>query len=206
MRWTREIGIILHKALNRLYKKEIFFDEKKLLKNLKEIVYEETEDKGLLKLSADIWLSKMESFAKKEVERFKEGFRIKFLEEEFKIIYNGFKFRGKIDRVDEKDGKLFIIDYKSGKIPKTTKNSLPKTTDFQLPIYYRLLENKAETEKLFYCDLNSGEWIEDPFFDEKLALFDQKLQNLKEREINFTKTEDFSKCRYCPYIILCNRE
>jgi len=202
----REIGIILHKALNRLYKKEIFFDEKKLLKNLKEIVYEETEDKGLLKLSADIWLSKMESFAKKEVERFKEGFRIRFLEEEFKIIYNGFKFRGKIDRVDEKEGKLFIIDYKSGKIPKSTKNSLPKTTDFQLPIYYRLLENKAEIEKLFYCDLNSGEWIEDPFFDEKLALFDQKLQNLKEREINFTKTEDFSKCRYCPYIILCNRE
>lgn len=202
----RVIGKYLHEALEDLYKNGIFYDEKELLRNLRAILIERIENNDILKLSSEIWLKKLDSFAKKEVERFKIGFKPIMFEKKFEKEYKGFKFQGIIDRIDVKEDKFYIIDYKSGSVPSVSKRSLEKESNFQLQIYYRILEDMMDIGGLYYCDLNSGEWIEENLFDEKLALFDEKLEFLREKEINFEKTEDFSKCRYCPYTIICQRE
>ena len=202
----RQIGILLHEGLYRLYDKYKFFEnEKELLEKLKDILYEMVENQIVLKTSTDVWIKKLHKFALKEIERLKEGFIPKFLEFETEGTYKGFSFKGKIDRIDEKNKKYYIIDYKSGAIPKTSKKSLIKTTDFQLQIYYRILEDKLPIENLFYFDIKNGILLEDDFFEEKLNLLDEKLKLLEEKRINFSKTQDLSKCRYCPYTILCER-
>lgn len=204
----RVIGKHLHKALERLYKERgVFYDEKELLSSLRDILAEEIGDSEILRLSADIWIRRLEGFAKREVERFKEGFKPVMIEKRFYKNYKGFNFQGIIDRIDAKDDRFFVIDYKSGAIPKTSKKGLEKESNFQLQIYYRLLEDRIEElGGLYYCDLNSGEWVEDNLFDEKLSLLDEKLKMLEEKEIDFRKTDDLSKCRLCPYAIICKRE
>ncbi len=204
----RVIGKYLHKALEYLYKDgEIFEDEKRLIDSFRSLLLKEVEDNEVLKLSADIWIERLKSFAKKEVERFKNGFKPVMVEKRIEKDYMGFRIQGVIDRIDVRDGKFYIIDYKSGAVPKVSKRNLQKESNFQLQIYYRLLENMVDDiGGLYYCDLNSGEWIEEDLFEEKLVLFDEKLKTLEEREINFEKTDDFSKCRFCPYTIICQRE
>ncbi len=202
----RKTGILLHEGLFLLYKNyNSFKNEEDLLEKLRQILYGLTKDEDILKLSIDLWIKKLHNFAKKEIQRQKEGFEIKFLEEERKNVYDNFIFYGKVDRIDERDGKFYIIDYKSGKIPKISKNSLQKDTNFQLQIYYRIFEKYFPIEELYYYDIESGTLVKEDFFDEKLQLFDEKLKLLKEKEINFSKTEDMAKCRYCPYAIICNR-
>ncbi len=44
---------------------------------------------------------------------------VKFIEQFFKLKLGAYDFVGKIDRADQKDGGLEIIDYKTGKTPKT---------------------------------------------------------------------------------------
>ncbi len=202
----RKTGILLHEGLFLLYKNySSFKNEEDLLEKLRQILYGLTKDEDILKLSIDLWIKKLHNFAKKEIQRQKEGFEIKFLEEERKNVYDNFIFYGKVDRIDKRDGKFYIIDYKSGKIPKISKNSLQKDTNFQLQIYYRIFEKYFPIEELYYYDIESGTLVKEDFFDEKLQLFDEKLKLLKEKEINFSKTEDIAKCRYCPYAIICNR-
>lgn len=202
----RKTGILLHEGLFLLYKNySSFKNEEDLLEKLRQILYGLTKDEDILKLSIDLWIKKLHNFAKKEIQRQKEGFEIKFLEEERKNVYDNFIFYGKVDRIDERDGKFYIIDYKSGKIPKISKNSLQKDTNFQLQIYYRIFEKYFPIEELYYYDIESGTLVKEDFFDEKLQLFDEKLKLLKEKEINFSKTDDMAKCRYCPYAIICNR-
>ena len=202
----RKTGILLHEGLFLLYKNySSFKNEEDLLEKLRQILYGLTKDEDILKLLIDLWIKKLHNFAKKEIQRQKEGFEIKFLEEERKNVYDNFIFYGKVDRIDERDGKFYIIDYKSGKIPKISKNSLQKDTNFQLQIYYRIFEKYFPIKELYYYDIESGTLVKEDFFDEKLQLFDEKLKLLKEKEINFSKTDDMAKCRYCPYAIICNR-
>ncbi len=202
----RTIGIFLHEALFKLYEEnKEFATEQELLEKLKNTLYSLIKDQPILKLSADIWINKLQNFAKNEIERKKEGFEIKFLEKEIRGKYKDFFFKGKVDRVDEKDGKYYIIDYKSGRINLPSKNSLNKTTDFQLQIYFRLLEKSFDIEELYLYDLENAKLIKDPFFEEKLYLLDEKLKLLQEKTINFSQTEEISKCRYCPYAIICQR-
>ena len=202
----RKIGILLHEGLFLLYKNyKSFKNEEDLLEKLRQILYDLAEDENILKLSIDLWIKKLHNFAKKEIQRQKEGFKVKFLEEKRTNIYDNFIFSGKVDRIDEKDGKFYIIDYKSGKVPKISKNSIQKDTNFQLQIYYKNFKKYFPIEEIYYYDIENGILLKEDFFDEKLQLFDEKLNLFKEKEINFSKTNDTAKCRYCPYTIICNR-
>ena len=197
-----EIGEKLHLSLKNIYHDKNFYtDEKELILDLQREVYKDIKDDEVLKFHMDLWLKRLHKFASSEVKRFGEGFRVKELEKSYKLDYNGFKLVGQIDRVDEKDGKLYVLDYKTGKITQPTKNSWENSTNFQLQ-FYKLLANSFDSA---YYDLNKGEVVGESFFDEKLDLLDKKLEELKQTKIDFTKTDEIKNCTYCPYQLICGR-
>ena len=153
----------------------------------------------------DLWLEKLRPFIDNEIKRAKEGYKVKYIEEKFSTKHDGFTLSGQIDRVDQKDNFLEVIDYKSGKIPKDSPKSLENSSNFQLQFYHLLASQKGEVLQSYYYDLNNGNLIEDSFFDTKLDILYQKLDELKENEHNFTMTDDMKKCTFCPYIKICNR-
>jgi DNA helicase II / ATP-dependent DNA helicase PcrA len=131
---------------------------------------------------------------------------------------------GKVDRVDstnEKEKHVRVIDYKTGK-PKTrneiegnTKNS---DGDYKRQLtFYQLL---SELDKSFQYQVKETqiEFVEPDakgeFHKENFIISDEDVTNLKKeiresvaqiRDLDFTRTEDLTKCATCPFKSHCNR-
>jgi RecB family exonuclease len=202
----RIIGIYIHDALKEFYKdKKTVNDSDELYLFLQKELYLKSEKDLVLRFYIDMWLERLRVFSKNEVKYFSEGFNVYGCEMSLKTSYCGINLSGKIDRVDIKDGEFYVLDYKSGKIPKTTKKSLPLESDFQLQFYHLLVSTLGEVRDASYYDLKNALFVEDKFFDEKMLLLEEKLEILKDKNQNFTMSEDINKCKYCPYIKLCDR-
>ncbi len=202
----KEMGNILHDSLKKLYsQKKVYFDKDELLFDLQKILYQNMNKDFIKKFYIDLWIEKLKNFALHEVQRFENGYKVLLTEIEKKITYQGFKFIGYIDRVDIKDNKLYVLDYKTGTIAQTTKKQLNKTTDFQLQFYYLLMSKDGDIGDVGFYDLNSARIVHDNFFEEKLNLLDEHLKSLSNIEQNFNLTETIKNCQYCPYKKICNR-
>ena len=202
----RIIGNILHDALKSLYQRQnSYLDQEALLLDLQKELYIRSEHSPSLRFLIDIWLEKLKPFIKKEVERFHEGFEVYMTEKKFTTVYEHLPLNGNIDRIDKQENDYYILDYKSGKIPKTTSKSLEKTTDFQLQFYYLITQDLGNVADALYYDLNSASLISEDLFDEKLDLLYTHFETLQAKEFNFTMTEDLKKCQYCPYQKICDR-
>jgi probable DNA repair protein len=72
-----------------------------------------------------------------EVERTRpQAFEVTMAEEEFKLLIEGIQVKLVIDRVDTlDDGRLMVIDYKTGSAPDFKNWASDKITEPQLPIY-----------------------------------------------------------------------
>ncbi|HEC1562454.1 TPA: PD-(D/E)XK nuclease family protein [Campylobacter upsaliensis] len=189
----KNLGIFVHRILELYYKHYDFFDEKlftSLLEN-------EGQKKGLDALDLELLKMKFKEFAKKEQERFKQGYHIKHLELNMdkSIILEGqrIELTGKIDRIDsnERFGEL-ILDYKSGKIPEKS---------YQLAFYKLLYDENAHAA--FY-DLNDFELKEGKDTKSIFALKEELEKLLKEvdKEIVFEN----EKSNFCPYKLLYEKD
>ncbi|EOG7075090.1 PD-(D/E)XK nuclease family protein [Campylobacter upsaliensis] len=189
----KNLGIFVHRILELYYKHYDFFDEKlftSLLEN-------EGQKKGLDTLDLELLKIKFKEFAKKEQERFKQGYHIKHLELNIdkSIILEGqrIELTGKIDRIDsnERFGEL-ILDYKSGKIPEKS---------YQLAFYKLLYDENAHAA--FY-DLNDFELKEGKDTKSIFALKEELEKLLKEvgKEIIFEN----EKSDFCPYKLLYEKD
>ncbi|ELG7288899.1 PD-(D/E)XK nuclease family protein [Campylobacter upsaliensis] len=189
----KNLGIFIHRILELYYKHYDFFDEKlftSLLEN-------EGQKEGLDALDLELLKMKFKEFAKKEQERFKQGYHIKHLELNMdkSIILEGqrIELTGKIDRIDsnERFGEL-ILDYKSGKIPEKS---------YQLAFYKLLYDENADAA--FY-DLNDFELKEGKDTKSIFALKEELEKLLKEvdKEIVFEN----EKSNFCPYKLLYEKD
>ncbi|ELJ8895174.1 PD-(D/E)XK nuclease family protein [Campylobacter upsaliensis] len=189
----KNLGIFIHRILELYYKHYDFFDEKlfaSLLEN-------EGQKEGLDALDLELLKIKFKEFAKKEQERFKQGYHIKHLELNIdkSIILEGqrIELTGKIDRIDsnERFGEL-ILDYKSGKIPEKS---------YQLAFYKLLYDENAHAA--FY-DLNDFELKEGKDTKSVFALKEELEKLLKEvdKEIVFEN----EKSDFCPYKLLYEKD
>ncbi|EAL3908700.1 PD-(D/E)XK nuclease family protein [Campylobacter upsaliensis] len=189
----KNLGIFVHRILELYYKHYDFFDEK-LFTSLLE---KEGQKEGLDALDLELLKMKFKEFAKKEQERFKQGYHIKHLELNMdkSIILEGQKIEltGKIDRIDsnERFGEL-ILDYKSGKIPEKS---------YQLAFYKLLYDENAHAA--FY-DLNDFELKEGKDTKSVFALKEELEKLLKEvdKEIVFEN----EKSDFCPYKLLYEKD
>ena len=141
---------------------------------------------------------------------------------------------GIIDRLDSQNGKLRVIDYKTGKLKEGFKSiedlfyeSATKRNDaaFQAILYALILSKKGNhniTPGLYFVrDINRSDYdyklkigsrqkstIED--ISNYLSEFEEHLsyviRNIFSQEGYYNQTEDEKYCSYCPYKNICGKE
>lgn len=200
-----QIGTLLHKALCYAFTENKIIDEKTLIESLKSYLHEQKKDLDW-RYHIDMWLGHLGAFAHNESKRYADGFRVFALEKPLYTKYRGFILEGKIDRIDSKDNKLDVIDYKSGKINLSKEKDIQDCVDFQLEFYYLLANSLGNVDALYYYDLKNGKLVAEQFFAEKLAQLESHLQSLREPIVDFLKCESTAPCKYCAYAKLCARE
>ena len=203
---SNKIGLKLHKALEVVFtKNQDLSDTKRVKQLLKEYLISESSD-DIEEFELDVWMMQLENFIQNEAKRYKDGYKIYANELELNCKFVGFEIGGKIDRVDIRDGKLVVIDYKSGDVSKLVKQKVENMTNFQLEIYYLLASSLKEVSGVYYYDLKSGNLILETKMDEKIDKLKDILKSLKEPIRDFDLCEKRANCLYCPYKKLCLRD
>lgn len=141
---------------------------------------------------------------------------------------------GIIDRLDrlEKDGRIRIVDYKTGRLPQhwpaeladifdTTMNkAIPANYYLQAMLYASLIKEQnpgsSVSPSLLYIQQTSNpdydptlcinkEPISDigMFHDEYWALLHNLVSEIFDRNVPFSQTSDTERCTYCPFKQLC---
>jgi len=221
-------GIVTHEILEILMPK-IFKLERWRLKNLedfKDLIYESVS-LGLSRLQEKMPEALPGYFRELEFERLVNLMRdwisfeqtrpdFKLLAQEHKIFgsIGGINISGRIDRIDELENKLLIIDYKTGRV--SALNWLgERPDDPQLPIYSVLLDHSSgisyakidpremgleSFEDLSFEDLN--------FEDQKkswLEVFEKLAREYLNGEANLNPKYGDLTCSRCDYLRLCRR-
>ncbi|QCD51924.1 PD-(D/E)XK nuclease family protein [Campylobacter sp. RM16192] len=180
------LGNAVHTALCEYYNKFEKFDLVEFEKIL--------SSKEVSPLDFEILMINFEKFAKKEQDRFVQGWRVKACEKELSRSFEGIMLTGFIDRIDKRDGDINLIDYKSGSFDKKS---------LQLPFYEALVGAKCEA---FYYDLKSDmELVKSASSIEDLRIELENLKKINKSEINFSRNVGVA-CRYCEYKIICKGE
>ena len=201
-----EIGTAVHEALKNLYtKRSSYLDlaelRRDLHKELEEVKGESELDKYLIALQK----KRMDQFCALEVEHFRDGWEVLYCEKSFELEFCGMTIVGQIDRIDKKANLIRVLDYKTGSYKMYNKNNFTEATDFQLEFYYLLASGLGNVECAFY-DLKETQVVRELFLEEKLAILQSHIEDLKQvEEINFAKCEDTKECLYCPYTLICGR-
>jgi CRISPR/Cas system-associated exonuclease Cas4 (RecB family) len=218
---SREMSAMIENAINQQFNREPGF-----IPEGKEIIVREVLAEYLKRvLKADLACT---------------PFRILHLEEKFSFTVdtgNGVKIAagGKIDRIDLKDGKIRIVDYKTGTISDTIpsvqslfEDDRKKDHDAWLqillyceafisvnsnhpvyPLIYRI--KKADTGKLngYLLIKDGSETIVDDYRElrhEFLSGLNEVVRKIFSDDENFTMTKiSWGKCPYCPFRSLCLR-
>ncbi len=130
-----------------------------------------------------------------------------FIEKEFRLKVGGSTLIGKIDRIDLlEDGKVEVLDYKTGKVPENEKKIDPWSKN-QLYIYQMAVEsllNKQVGKVTFYY-LQENKPISFLGTPEQL---DEVREKIKERiaQIQTSRFDPTPKpfaCRYCDFKGIC---
>lgn len=208
---VQSFGIAMHNTLQTFYER-VKEDQTPTLSEMKEILKEQ-------------WLTDGYTSKEYEKERFIQGNTM--LEEFYKTecnspviplglempfnftLKNGVKVFGKIDRVDEYDGGVEIIDYKTGEDnPKADK-----AHELQLAMYALaatrvkdpILNKKPEHIKLTLHFLEGNSKKTRTFSQEDLDKFEdgllEKIQEIEESKFKCSKNV---LCVNCEYRLLCN--
>ncbi|AFL69304.1 PD-(D/E)XK nuclease family protein [Sulfurospirillum barnesii] len=201
----QSIGVSLHKVLEEAICHEALLDEKKLFSTIERLLKEQNTHE-VWGYFVDVWLEKLRPFIRNEIQRFDERFRVFKKEFIHAISYEGFVLEGQIDRMDEKEGNLFVIDYKSGKIPTSTEKTLEATVDFQLVFYALIAATLGRVAGVYYYDLKEGILVPETFLEEKTARLGDILKELSAPLNGYELCEDIKHCRLCPYTLLCGKE
>jgi len=201
------IGSAIHKALERLYKKRDYYEDAKELQRDLEAELEEVKGESELEhYLIAIQKRALRTFCLNEIERFKSGWRVQYVEKSLEVPFCGMTLQGQIDRIDKKENLLDVLDYKTGSYALYNKNNFSEAKDFQLEFYYLLAGKEGNVNSCGFYDLKEGRVVQELFLEEKLALLQTHIADLLAVEkLNFELTEDTKACQYCPYALMCGR-
>ncbi len=201
------LGTMLHEALNNLYSvHDHYSDIRKLHHDLELELKKQVRDDIVLQFEGDIWLKRLEAFCESEIRRFDAGYRVMACEERLSATFEGMTLEGVIDRIDTREGRLSVIDYKSGSYADLKQLDFEKTKDFQLLFYHILASSLGDVEEAFYYDLKASKTVHERFVEEKKSFLADRLGEYRQKEQRFDKTDEKGECLYCPYKIICGRE
>lgn len=249
------LGKIIHDVLQEIYEAlasqniSIHYLEDKL-KNLDILLHQsflKFYEGGNIKTGKNLLTTKVakrfiQNYIKFEIKQLKDGnsIIIKSLEDVFeidlKIDPNNFpkgietiRFKGIIDRIDQFNNDLRIIDYKTGSVKSSdlafkdwglifTEAKTDKS--FQLAFYAWLYHKKTTTNELIYPGIYSLKKLSEGFIKlktpdgnnlnkENYENFEKLLIKLVaeifDKNIPFKQTQDEKLCSYCNYNTICNK-
>ena len=171
-------------------------------------------------------------------EKNESPFKIIGLEKE--IISRNFEFgsgnnrykidlKGRIDRIDIKNGIYRIIDYKSGRTSGLkVKNGIGDIENwgrfpeiFQMLFYSLLIKSsglisqgfmlgiypfKKIYEKLSYIDINNNKIISSEIIEEFSEILDRLFAEIFDPNVPFSQTKDITNCGFCPFVNICVKD
>lgn len=201
------IGTALHNALHDVYSQQHRYTDAKLLKAaVAKALSRHSGDSPIEGFLQQLWLKKLEPFFAAEVERF-ASVQVHACEVKLAMVHKGMKLEGRIDRIDMGPQGLEVLDYKSGKYPLYSSKTVEEATDFQLEFYALLAAQQGDVAYSGYYDLNTAQIIRDPLQPRKFELLKAHLATLRStKQFEFAMTENVSRCRFCDYVHLCQRE
>lgn len=131
----------------------------------------------------------------------------KFIEKEFSFVFDDTKISGRFDRVDEIDGKIVIMDFKTSEIKHQKEADKRVKESMQLALYSLAYQNifGVLPERIELYFLESG-------IVGSSAVEEKSLEKVKEnirlvsagiRSRNFTATPAYMACTYCAYNQIC---
>jgi len=131
----------------------------------------------------------------------------KFIEKPFSFIFENNRISGRFDRVDERDGKTVIVDFKTSNIQKQKEADKRAQESLQLGLYALAYKNifdvDVEQVELYFLEsglIGTGGVNEDMLDDVK-----EKVRKVSEgiRKQEFTATPKYMACTYCAYNQIC---
>jgi len=129
--------------------------------------------------------------------------QVKFLEKGFNVHFGDYSFKGNIDRVDQVQGGVQLIDYKTG----NPKEKLSLADKEQLLIYQIAYEEvfQEKVENLRFHYLNNNTQVDFLGTDKELEKVREKLiQSIKKiYTCSFTASPAEYKCQYCDFKDIC---
>jgi DNA helicase-2/ATP-dependent DNA helicase PcrA len=125
------------------------------------------------------------------------------LEKGFRIKFGDYVFVGKIDRIDEIEKGIEIIDYKTGK-PKTKL----KPGDKEQLLIYQIAAEKVFglcPEKLSYHYLDNGTKVSFAATEKDKQGIEEKVKNMIDRiyQSDFKPNPSPFNCKYCDFKNIC---
>ena len=229
---SRIWGNMIHQIMKEIFKEfegKIFKKE-----DVKDVVktFAEKIEKGILesKEISSFYKDIMRIRAKEVIAKFERiiekhtGNKIVSVEKE--IIYEGKNFilKGIIDRIEENENGIYIIDIKTGtsSLPSFTENDFFNKGNIQIPSYMWMYKNKFKIEKEIYGAIWNFSFkefeskkMEEKIYEQKRRKIDyfdcvgEFFENIFEKmikgEIDFQPEENQS-CFYCEYKTQCPNE
>lgn len=232
-------GKVLHHAMMLVYQDEqevrasqLEYFRKKLLPALEKAILEEYADAGHLEgkniLLKEVLLELMERILLNDIQD--APFTIHALEKEFTLSMGvdsigEIAFKGIIDRIDESEQGVRLLDYKTGRVEKRKAAATadlfinPKLKEqFQAFLYLSMVKDIYADKSLRFAlvtlrEMGAGPWYlsgEEPVNVESILDFQSGLKSLLNElfdpAIPFKQTDDPERCVYCPYKGICQRE
>ncbi len=226
-----EWGRALHRALQNLYKYDVpngyreddLARVKALLdKRLDTAIRNEVArvPKRVLEFDVALYSKRMKQFLKSEARRFEQGYHVVTgkLEQRMKgsitVDDMEVKFFGFPDRVDQKDSKYYVIDYKSKAPAKKYYTVGSDFQEFQLPLYALMLsEGTADVIGGFgYYDLSTimdyvtvadEETVREYLDDFQKQVLVPVVTELLNPDVRFYQTSEHDACQYCSFFCIC---
>jgi RecB family exonuclease len=204
----REIGNTLHNAMETIYASCNHYESVKAIKEaLIKVLESDEKSDSMERYAKALWIEKLAPFYENEMNRFREGSRVLHHEKSAEKMVEGIVLTGRIDRIDATLDGLEVLDYKTGNFADTAHEPKDEDVDYQLSIYALLCEEFGTLSRCGYYDLKTGKIYYEQFLELKIAKLKEILKAMEIQKIwVWEMTEDVKHCRYCPYVLLCQRE
>ena len=213
-------GIIIHNVFKELHNKGItphsdkYKDEfkKEFTKLIKS--YDAYNHSKVEQFIATFIYNTLEQIVNAEITHTNEGYEILDREKCITATFNRFNIKGFLDKVEIKDNKIYVTDYKYKDIKniKIIKDdNFDNVDDIQLVIYAILIEKEMKKlpENIFYFSIKEDfkyfEGFDMELYDKYKVHIKNMLNEIVDKNINFTQTDKLKNCDFCPYNNICGR-
>lgn len=194
------IGNIVHQVLKNIFFEGVKFEDSNAFKaQMKKTLNIYKKENQNLIFDLSVMEHHLIKIIDLECQNFSDSKSIISTERKFNFAICNLNFSISIDRIDKVGEETWIIDYKTSSFV-----DIDEENDFQLEIY--AIANLSQKPRAFLYDLKNSKMIEKKDLLQRIDDLKEILSTFKKESIDFEKTEEVAKCKFCNYKIICGRD